>query len=409
MVQREIEARFLPRYRILDLADEKGAFCGKLLGDLGADVIKVEPPGGDRMRFRGPFYKNQVHPEKSLFFLYFNTGKGSITLNLEDDAGRVLFRRLVKKADAVVESFEPGYLASLGLDYPKLRKINPRLVMCSVTPFGQNGPHSSYKATDIVVMAVGGYMQLTGEPDRPPLLLGGEQSFYPGAQYAAVGILAALYYRDSVSGKGQYIDVSMQEAVLTYLHEQMPVLTWYGKKEDVSRLGYMEAVLTPFGLYPCKDGWTAIGLVTSHEWKTLAQWVYEVTGNAEILDPKYDEGGFLARMVHRDMVNAMIIDFTTRLTGREIFLEGQRRGLAISLVNTVDALIDDPHLNESGFWVELEHPVVGSSDIPEARFIVMPLGGQEKQLHCWARTTRGSIAANWDTLRKTWQCCAPQV
>ncbi|MBK5093965.1 MAG: CoA transferase, partial [Actinobacteria bacterium] len=175
MPEKEITAGFLPRYRVLDLADEKGTYCGKLLGDLGSDVIKVEPPGGDRARSRGPFYKNEVHPEKSLSFLYFNTSKGSITLNLEDSTGQAIFKRLVEKADVVVESFPVGYLASLGLGYSSLRKINPKLVMSSVTPFGQKGPLSGYKAADINIMAMSGYMQLIGEPDQPPLVLGGEQ------------------------------------------------------------------------------------------------------------------------------------------------------------------------------------------------------------------------------------------
>ena len=377
MPGKESEAGFLPRYRVLDLADEKGVYCGKLLGDLGADVIKVEPPGGDKTRFRGPFHNNEVHPEKSLHFLYFNTSKGSITLNLEDSTGQAIFKRLAEKADVVVESFPVGYLASLGLGYPALRKINPRLVMSSITPFGQKGPLSGYKATDINIMAMSGYMQLIGEPDQQPLVLGGEQSFYPGAQYAAVGTVAALFYRDATSGKGQHVDVSMQEAMITFWHEQTPVAMWTKEKENVSRVGVMDAMVTPCGLYPCKDGWISLCVVTPLEWDTLAQWIHEVTGNDEVLQEQY-KGGLISRMPVRDMVNVMVIDFTDRLTTRELFLEGQKRKLAVLPVNDAPSLLEDAQLNSRGFWVELDHPVVGKMKYPKGALYSDAIGAPRK-------------------------------
>lgn len=355
---------FLPGYRVLDLADEKGVYCSKLLGDLGAEVIKVEPPCGDKTRFRGPFFKNEVHPEKSLFFLYFNTSKGSITLNLEDSVGQEIFKKLVKKADVVVESFPVGYLAKLGLDYPRLKKINPKLVMASITPYGQKGPLSGYKAVDINVMAMSGYMQLVGEPDQAPLVLGGEQSFYPGSQYAAVGIMAALFHRDAVSGKGQYVDVPMQEAMISYWQEQTPVPMWHKTKENNTRVGAMDAMVTPCGLYPCKDGWISLCVVTPQEWDTLAQWIHEVTGDDEVLKDQY-KGGLIDRMPVRDMVNVMVINFTEKLNGRDIFLEGQKRKLVVMPVNDVPSLLIDNQLNSRGFWVELDHPVVGKLKYPK--------------------------------------------
>jgi crotonobetainyl-CoA:carnitine CoA-transferase CaiB-like acyl-CoA transferase len=391
MPDKEGEAGFLPRYRILDLADEKGSYCGKLLGDLGANVIKVEPPGGDKVRFRGPFHKNDVHHEKSLSFLYFNTSKGSITLNIEDTTGRAIFKRLVETADVVVESFPVGYLAGLGLGYPALRKINPKLVMASITPFGQKGPQSGYKATDINIMAMSGYMQLVGEPDQQPLVLGGEQSFYPGAQYATAGTLAALFYRDGTSGKGQHIDVSMQEAMITYWHEQTPVAMWNKTKENVARVGSMDAMVTPCGLYPCKDGWISLCVVTPLEWDTLAQWIYEVTGNEEVLQEQY-KGGLISRMPVRDMVNVMVIDFTDRLTARELFLEGQKRKLVVMPVNDVPSVLNDAQLSSRNFWVELDHPTVGklkypkgplySEDIGVPRKAAPLLGEDNERIYC---------------------------
>ena len=368
---------FLPRYRVLDLADEKGAYCSKLLGDLGAEVIKVEPPCGDKTRFRGPFFKNEVHPEKSLFFLYFNTSKGSITLNLENSVGQEILKKLVKTADVVVESFPVGHLAKLGLDYPKLKRVNPKLVMASITPYGQKGPLSSYKAEDINVMAMSGYMQLVGEPDQAPLVLGGEQSFYPGSQYAAVGTMAALFYRDSVSGKGQYVDVPMQEAMISYWQEQTPVPMWHKTKENNTRVGAMDAMVTPCGLYPCKDGWISLCVVTPQEWDTLAQWIHEVTGDDEVLKDQY-KGGLIDRMPVRDMVNVMVINFTEKLNGRDIFLEGQKRKLVVMPVNDVPSLLKDNQLNSRGFWVELDHPVVGKLKYPRGALYSDAIGAPSK-------------------------------
>jgi crotonobetainyl-CoA:carnitine CoA-transferase CaiB-like acyl-CoA transferase len=368
---------FLPKYRVLDLADEKGAYCGKLLGDLGAEVIKVEPPCGNKMRLRGPFFKNEVHLEKSLFFLYFNTSKGSITLDIESPAGQEIFKRLVKKADVVVESFPVGYLAKLGLDYPKLKKVNPKLVMTSITPYGQKGPLSGYKAQDINIMAMSGYMQLVGEPDQAPLVLGGEQSFYPGSQFGAVGTMAALYYRDAVSKKGQYVDVSMQEAMISYWQEQTPVPMWQKTKENNTRVGAMDAMVTPCGLYPCKDGWISLCIVTPQEWDTLSQWIHEVTGDDEVLKQEY-KGGLIDRMPVRDMVNVMVINFTEKLNGREIFLEGQKRKLVVMPVNDVPSLLKDTQLNSRGFWVELNHPVVGKLKYPKGMLYSDAIGAPTK-------------------------------
>src|SRR3990170_3305135 len=159
----------LSPYRVLDLTDEKGLLCGKILGDLGADVIKIERPGGDPARRIGPFYHDEPHPEKSLFWFAFNTSKRGITLNIETADGQEIFKRLVQTADFVIETFPPGYLAKLGLGYSDLEKINPGIILVSITPFGQTGPYKDWKGADIVAWATGGDMAPWGEPDRPPI------------------------------------------------------------------------------------------------------------------------------------------------------------------------------------------------------------------------------------------------
>ena len=202
--------------RILELADETGQFCGKLLGDLGADVVKIEPPGGERNRHVGPFLDDIPHPERSLSFWYYNTSKRGITLSLETADGRGLFRRLAATSDVILETFRPGFLASLGLDYDSLSLQNPRMIMCSLTPFGQTGPWRDYLSSDLLHMAAGGEMASSGydqadAPNAPPIAPGGGNAWHMGGHFAYMAIMAALVHR-TVAGQGQYIDTSIHEA-----------------------------------------------------------------------------------------------------------------------------------------------------------------------------------------------------
>ena len=377
----------VPPYRVLDLTDEPGSFCAKLLADYGADVVKVEPPGGDPSRARGPFPQDIPHREQSLRFLFYNTNKRSISLNLETPLGQSIFRRLAAQADVVVESFPVGYLQSLGLDYPALRQTNPGLVMASITPFGQTGQWKGYRASDLVVMAASGYMQITGDPDGPPVRQGNEHSTYPGSQYAVVAILAALYYRDMLSGPGQHIDVSLQEALITYYTDAHPALAWMQMGENVTRVGTNSTLVIPLGAYPCLDGWIS----APREWDTLAQWIYEVTGNEEILNDDY-RGGNQDRAPHIDIITALFMDFTARFTAEELFHEGQKRNLVFIPVNQVSDLLTDPQLEADRFWAELAHPQLGplqyplgifySEEVSPAQAPAPQLGQDNRAIYC---------------------------
>ena len=382
-----LDDQLLPSYRVLDLTDESGAFCTKLLADFGADVVRIEPPGGDPLRAKGPFPNDDPHPEKSLSYLFYNTNKRSITLNLGTDEGQALFRRLAEKADAVVESFPVGYLKSLGLDYDSLRQINPQLVMASITPFGQTGPWSGYKSSDLIAMAASGYMQITGEPDEPPVRQGNLQSTYPGAQYASVAILSALYYRDFQGGEGQHIDVSLQEALITYYTDAHPALAWEQLGQNVTRVGTTSTLVVPLGTYPCQDGWISAGIITPREWDTLSQWIYEVTGGTEILKEEY-RGGNQDRAPYNDIITALFMDFTSRFTSEELFHQGQERNLVFLPVNGISDLLMDPQLEASDFWVKVDHPEVGPMSYPLGIFfsdevspggMPAPLLGQDNQ------------------------------
>ena len=381
----------LPSYRVLDLTGAPGVFCTKLLADYGADVVKVEPPSGDAGRSKGPFPEDNPHPERSMYFLFYNTNKRSITLNLETELGRSILRRLAAAADVVVESFPVGYLKGLGLDYESLREANPGLVMASITPFGQDGPWKDFKSSDLIAMAASGFMQVTGEPDGPPIRLGDEQSHFAGAQYAAVAILAALYYRDALSGTGQYIDVSLQESLITYYTDAHPALAWMMTGENVTRVGTNSTLVIPLGAYPCQDGWISAGVITPREWDTLSQWIYEVTGNEEIIKELY-KGGNQERARHIDLISAIFIDFASRFTGEELFHEGQKRNLVFIPINNVDDVLGDPQLEASHLWTELDHPEVGrlkyplgvfdSDEVSPASVAAPSLGQDNRAIYC---------------------------
>lgn len=348
----------LSTYRVLDLTDEKGVYCTQLLALLGADVIKIESVEGDTGRYKGPFFKDEIDLEKSLYFQWFNTNKRSLTLNLETKDGQHIFKELVKSADVVVETFPVGYLKGLGLDYETLRKINEKLVMASITPFGQTGPYKDYKSSDLIAMATSGLMQVTGSPDGPPVRLGNEYSHYASSQYASVAITAALFYRDTVSGKGQMIDISMQETIMVYALEQHPVMKYLFTGENVRRTGFESTFVAPTGIYPAKDGWVMLTVASPAEWDTFAEWICEVTGDKRILDDKF-RGQPQSRIPYKDEISDMIKVFTSMITREELAREGQRRNVVIDPVRQINDVVNDPHLQASGFWTEIEHPVVG--------------------------------------------------
>ena len=278
----------LSPYRALDLTDEKGLLCGKLLGDLGADVIKIERPGGDPARSLGPFYNDEIDPEKSLFWFAFNTSKRGVTLDIETVDGQEIFKRLVKSADFVIESFPPGYMDKLGLGYSALEKLNPRVIMVSITPFGQTGPYKDYKGPDVVTWAMGGEMYQYGDIDRAPIRISHHsQADLHGGAEAAVGAIMALYHRE-ITGEGQQVDISIQECIIqmTYTsHWDMSRVIRPRGADDYpnlrTRIEDKSAPLDPNlrvrKLWPCKDGFiifTYRGGTQAKRWnEPLVKWM----------------------------------------------------------------------------------------------------------------------------------------
>lgn len=369
----------LSPYRVLDLTNENGFLCGKILADLGADVIKVEPPGGDPARKIGPFYKDIPDPEGSLFWLAYNTSKRGITLNLNTQDGREIFRKLVRTADFVIETFPPGYMDEIGLGYSLLSKLNNRLIMASITPFGQDGPYKDYKSSDLIAMATGGLMYSIGDPDRAPVRFSLEQTYpHAGAQTAMAVLIANNYRR--ISGKGQYIDVSMQECV-TGILEHRYHFVGYGEKGTERRRG--QRVMRGGGksaslhIWPCKDGyicWRIFTAAQGPKTRALAEWM-EAEGMGEKLS-QIDWAAVDFEEVTQEQLDGWEKEFGKFfLTRTKVELQrgAVERGIMLFPVSTIKDLLEDEQLAARDFWLEVEHPELNCTLIfPGAPFKLEP-------------------------------------
>ncbi len=362
----------LAPYRVLDLTDERGWVCGRILADLGADVVKVEPPGGDPGRRRGPFYQDSPHPDRSLYFWAFNLNKRGITLNLETEDGRELFRRLAAISDFVIESFEPGHLDSLGLGFGELGRLNPRLILVSIRAFGQDGPYARYRATDIVGMAMGGLMAISGDPDRPPVRISVPQAWLHAGAQAAAGAMIAHYYRQA-TGRGQHVDVSMQQAVIwTLMNETpFPLPDFYGF--DLQRAGGRRTTgrLTIRQIYRCRDGYVCLlilgggpgtafirGLVALLEDAGVApDWMREFDWETwDMATPRWHP----TAQEDLEAIEAVVAEFCRQKTKAELYEAALKYGILLAPVNTVADLFANPQLAAREFWVEVEHPELGT-------------------------------------------------
>jgi len=337
-------------YRILELSDIKGAHCVKTLAELGADVIKVEPPSGDSTRFLPPFGGDIPHPDRSLWFAYYNTDKRSITLNLDTKEGQDLLKRLFVHFDIVVESFIPGELAQKGLDYECLKKINPKIILTSITGFGQDGLRSAYEAPDLVCFAMGGPMYPSGEQGKAPCVAPGNLAYGVAGAWAAAGTIIALYSR-SITGLGQHIDVSAQEAAAMITDSGITRYSYEGT--IIPREGSTYPWITPGDLYPCMDGWVRIVAGQLVHWRRLVAWI----GNTELEDPSWERRD--KRNENKSFVDGIISDFTGRFTRTELFSEGQRLGVPVTPVNTPGEYMNSEAARKRNFFMPIEHPVLG--------------------------------------------------
>ncbi|MFC1534052.1 CaiB/BaiF CoA transferase family protein [Thermodesulfobacteriota bacterium] len=348
-------------YRVMDLTDEKGMLCGWVLASLGADVIKVEPPGGDNARNTPPFYNDIPHPEKSLHYFAQNANKKSITLNTGTPDGRILFKKLVKNTDFVIESFEPGHMDNLGLGYSDLSNINPRIIMTSITPFGQAGPYSNYKPSDIMCSAMSGFMYLTGDPDSAPLRISVPQAYSLGSTEAAVATMIAHYCRER-TGEGQYVDVSIRDAMVKATPFSLPA--WEQHGTIMKRGG---AYWTLRGgknraLWPCKDGavsfalhGAAVGAKTNPK---LMEWMDSKGMSSDYLksiDWHNLDMAAVTPELYRE-IEVTVGKFFMAHTKKELDEGASARGIILSPVSTIEEVTMSPQLKARDFWEEVEHP-----------------------------------------------------
>ena len=361
----------LSPYRILDLSDGRGHLCGRILADLGADVLKVEPPWGDSARQREPFYKDTPHPEKSLFFWAYNLNKRSITLRLESADGRELFKQLVTTADAIIESFAPGYMAGLGLGYANLEHIKPDLVVTSITPFGQSGPYANYLAPDLVGQAMGGLMYVTGDSDRPPVRITFPQAYLHAGAEAAVGTLMALYNK-GVTGQEQHVDVSMQQSVVWSLMNATP--TWDLNQVNIKREGALRSGGTRDVRrrinWPCKDGFVTFGM-GARPMKALVKWMDSEGVAPDYLTLMDFEDVHFRELPQEeiDLISEPVGQFFLNHTKEELFQGALENRIILFPVSTMKDLAENEQLATREYYIEVYHPELEETVIYPGPFV----------------------------------------
>ncbi|MFO7964619.1 MAG: CoA transferase [Desulfobacterales bacterium] len=360
----------LEPFRVLDLSDESGVLCGRILADLGADVIKIEPPGGDAMRQIGPFYHDIPDPEKSLYWFTFNTSKRSITLDITKPEGQSIFKKLAQTADFVIECFYPGFMEKMGMGYDDLNRTNSRIVMTSITPYGQSGPYAEYKSSDITALAMGGLMYLMGDPDRPPVRVSAQQAYAQAGAQAAAGTMVAHYHRET-SGEGQHVDVSMQEAVSNTLDTTQQ--GWDLQKLIFKRTGCSRALgdRVVRAVYPCKDGymacWSPNDLNVFVQWLKDAGFAEDAAELAGLIDIwEQIEGGTLSlsqalTQEELDRFQELRMPFLKAHTKAELYKKAFEHHFGWVPVQTPMDLVEYAQLKTRGYFVDVDHPELGCS------------------------------------------------
>ena len=352
----------LSGFRVLDCTDERGFLAGKILGDLGADVIKLEPPQGDPTRLRGPFLHDQEGPERSLTWLALNTSKRGITLDIWQTEGQRLFRQLVREYDVLLESYGPGTLSSLGLGYPELSQADPRLVHCAITPFGQSGPYTEFSGCDLTVVAMGGNAAATGHPDRPPIRCSMPTSHYHAGPEAVLGVIMALYARED-TGRGQFVDVSLQECQLMTTLGASGQYTVTGRKPQRSggHIGRTREI------WRVKDGWVSFGLrggpARIPNLRAAVEYMAEC-GMAPDWLRQYDWSSYDLRKISDDEIQrleAAFAAFFGSRSMRELYEEALRRRILLAPCNGAREVLAHPQLRSRDFFVTLEYPELGAS------------------------------------------------
>ncbi len=343
--------------KVLDLTQYiAGPYCTKMLADFGAEVIKIERPGtGDGARRIGPFPGDIPHPEKSGQFLYLNTNKLGITLNLKTASGADIFRRLVKESDIVVEGFRPGVMERLGFNYKSLEKLNKGLVMTSVSNFGQAGPYRDYKTSNIIMWGMGGARHTEGKPGERPIQPGGWLTHYVGGIFSFIGTAVALFHRNQ-TGVGQYVDTSMLESVL--LTTAYPTMSYsFGQEGKRGLAGRI-------GILPCQDGYIGVNFLLMPQWERLCHF-FGLDYLAK--DPRFQSIRDVGESL--DEVKALVAPKVLPYKKEELFYTAvEKARIPFGLVPSTKDLLECPQYKARGFFQEVDYPAVGKIPVAGAPF-----------------------------------------
>ena len=355
MIERALEG-----VRVLDLTHHiSGPYCTKLLADFGAEVIKVERPGGDPARRMAPFFHDEADPEKSLVFAYLNTNKQSVTLNLKSEKGIQVLRSLVAESDVLVENFAPRVMPSFGLDFEALQQINPGLVMTSISNFGQTGPYRDYKAADIVEYALGGLMYIFGAYDREPLKHAYNQAQFKAGTDAASATLMAVYHQ-RLTGAGQRVDISIQEAVATGLRDVVNNFTYSGavRRRQPNHSGDLTRMRASADGHLLPNP----GIGASLDWNTLVDFL----GLPELDDERFSTP--TARLVNAEELGRILDEYFTKQNKYDMFHAANEKRFIFGVIQSPEEVMADPQLAARNFFVDIDHPVLGTLKYPGAPF-----------------------------------------
>ena len=361
-------SRIYEGIRVLEISDEKGMYCGKLLAQAGMEVIKIEPLEGDLARLWPPFAGGKADKEKSIFWLYNNTGKKSVTLDITSEAGQEIFRKLAKTADVILETLEPGKMEEYGLSYETLSKENPKLVMCSITNFGQDGPYAHWHASsDMIPFAIAGNMGEVGKPgfNYEPLSFGRNVVYNGAGAYTAVSVLAALR-KAKLTGEGMYIDSAVVEVCGLWKNESAANPQRFPYMPDRRKVG-SNGPFPPDALYKCSDGSAYIAGMS--RWSALCDWCIEKGVDVgEFGNPEYrvaqNDNPYVVS--HGDEIREVLGRMTVQYTKKELYEEGLRRRIPVVPMYSPQEVCEEPHYLEREFFVEVDHPVAGKAMYPGA-------------------------------------------
>ena len=322
-----------------------GPYCAQLLADMGADVIKVERPGGEAARDFGPYIN-----EESTYFTSYNRNKRSITINFKSEEGRAVFRRLLEKADVVIENQRPGFLAKMGFSYEDISAFNPGIIMTAISGYGQTGPYAKRPALDMIMQGVGGLMAMTGFPESPPTKAGVAIADFLSAMYAAMGTVIALYSRKE-TGKGQIVDVAMLDSLFTIL-ENWPAMNKMAGFIP-PRVGNSRVVTGPSNAYPTSDGYVYIAAVANQHFAILAKEI----GHPELADDPELATSALRKKAQTKL-DTLIEAWTKNKTTKDVFNRLSDLGITAGPVNSIPDLVKDEQIHRREMLIEMRHPKI---------------------------------------------------